>query len=133
MISSLTNIDWSYTWNVPVGQLWAQAYALFRKGEPWDLLPDEAKAASGINELYEIDDPLAEHFLNAYQVDPDKSWFTPTIEIIETLRNGGHLVGMADRSASMSLAGILTRFKVTKVQQREGERVLRGWQGVTRR
>jgi len=132
MISSLTDIKWSYTRNVPVGQLWAQAYALFRKGEGWHLLPDEAKIAAEINELYEIDDPLAEHLLDHYRVDPTKSWTTPTSEIIKTLKTDGHLSGMTERSASMSLSGILTKLGAEKERQRVDGKTTRVWRGVSK-
>lgn len=58
MLVVVRNIDWSYTEEVDMTQVWAQAKAYYDSGEKWRLNPAEAKLAAEANQSFEIEDPL---------------------------------------------------------------------------
>ena len=57
LVTTLTAIDWAYT-EVPIDQVWAEAVARYRAGEPWRLTPEEMQAQTQVNEEHELGDPV---------------------------------------------------------------------------
>jgi predicted P-loop ATPase len=51
---------------IPVDQIWAQAVALYRAGESWRLLPEEAGHQTHQNEQYEVETPLEAWIAHAF-------------------------------------------------------------------
>jgi hypothetical protein len=89
MVTKLTGIDWSYS-ALDVDQVWAQAYALYLLGEPYDLTPGEKKLADEINEDYQIIDIVEETIKRWFEIDPAQtSWRMTTVEILTTLKDPG--------------------------------------------
>lgn len=89
MVCKLLNIDWSYS-KMDVDQIWAQAYALYLQGEPWDLTPDERKQADEINENYQVIDIVEETIKKWFEIDPAQtSWRMTTIELLTVLKDPG--------------------------------------------
>jgi predicted P-loop ATPase len=90
LVVTLEKISFKYAQEVNVTQLWAQAAAMYRAGEPWALSADERKQQDEINEAYQTDDPLegalAAHFLL------DVNEWLPTNTIVEVLAEKGHRV-----------------------------------------
>ena len=79
MSCTLTRIDWSYAKNVDVNQVWAQAVALYKAGEPWELTPEEKGLSNAINRLYEVDNPITQYLLRHFEMDSSqKAWVLPT-------------------------------------------------------
>ena len=89
MVTRLLSIDWGYT-KLDVDQIWAQAYDLYLSDTPWDLQPDEAKAAREINEIYQVDDLIEAAILKYFQIDPNqRNWWMATVDIAEKLEEKG--------------------------------------------
>jgi hypothetical protein len=90
LVVTLEHINHAYAKEIKVAQLWAQAVALYRAGQPWALSADERTQQDVINEAYRVDDPLigaltAHFFLNAAE------WL-PTNTIVEVLSEKGYRV-----------------------------------------
>lgn len=90
MVLDLVKLDWAYSTDIDVNQLWAQAYHLFLKGEPWQLLPNEVGKRQEINRGHEIVDPMEDFFCTYYKINPDMAddakWRIDPTHILEHLR-----------------------------------------------
>ena len=134
MVATLTDINWNYAAEVEVSQVWAEAYALFKQGEPWDLLPDEARLAAEINSEYEIENPIEEYIRRYFEINPKEAqWFTPTVDILEVLKSK-RLVQGKDRTVAMEIGSALKGMKCEQTRRTlENGSKQRGWRGVQRR
>ena len=122
-------IDWNYSQDVDVNQVWAQAYALYQKGEPWRLTAEERSIHENIVEQYEVEDVLAGYVQQYFTVDPgNQSLYTHTIDIIDTLRTYGGAQG-TNRAISMQLSGTLTRLGLVRLKQDNR----RGYMGIAKK
>ena len=112
----LLDIDWGYSKNVDVDQLWAQAYALYLRGERATLTDEEGAAHKTIVESYEVEDVLEGYFDKGFEIDPDNAeWFTTTTKIIDTL-----LFVDAPKRQAQSARAIASTMK--KLGLRQGKR-----------
>lgn len=114
LVVTLQHIDWEYT-KRDVNQVWAEAVALYRAGEPWRLAPSEQVLRDRINEHYKIDDPLEDALRRYFVIDPQNppetgAWM-PSADILDVL----HRLGFRkDKGTSMQLAGAAHRIGLTK-------------------
>lgn len=90
LVVTLERITFAYAQAVDVAQLWAQAVALYRAGQPWALSADERTQQDAINEAYRLDDPLVGALTAHFFLNVDE-WL-PTNTIIEVLAEKGHRV-----------------------------------------
>lgn len=64
-------LNWDYSKDIDINQVWAQAYALFQASEPYRLLDVEKEARNAINSLHEQTDPLIETIIEMLEIcDP---------------------------------------------------------------
>lgn len=66
--TTLTHIDWSYSIEVDVNDVWAQAVSLYQSGETYRLVGDDKRRQNEINEQYEIEDPIKSKFLSTFEI-----------------------------------------------------------------
>lgn len=131
MVAPVKRIDWAYTKDIDVHQVWAQADALFQSGESWNLNADEGKRAEEMSQEFEVADYLEARIDRYFDIEPNNTnYFTTTDEMIDVLEKGG------TRESALSLARrIATMMKQREVN--EGRRTIggkkyRGWVGVRR-
>jgi len=105
MVVHLVDIDWSYQDNVDIGQVWAQAKALFDQGETWKLEGQELDLANAANEEYQIEDPLVSYILQRFKITGDPIDRIPTSKILRELHMDGWRLH-TPRSESMAIASI---------------------------
>ena len=86
MCVHLTGINWAYATDLDASQVWAQAYHLYKAGEPWDLQPDEIAEAEKVNETYSICDPLEDLLQRAFELTNSFTDFVPMVDMLDTLR-----------------------------------------------
>jgi predicted P-loop ATPase len=128
---TLTEIDWKYSRDIDVNQIWAQAVALFKHGETFELDPETEKKIIAVNAQYEIDDPMAYDLFSAFNcVKEEKDKYTATAQIIYRLRTDGKLVGGNDNLIAQRISNILTRLGFEKDMIKVNRQPVRVWRGV---
>ena len=118
-VCTLTSINWDYDKHIDVNQVWAQAVALFRGGETWELDRDLQEKMIEINNRYDVDDPIQFDIFDTFNVEPAaKDHFTATAQIIHRLRVDGKIIGSSDQQVAQRIANVLVRlgllFKLEK-------------------
>lgn len=97
MVCTLTKIDWrGYTKAIDPSQLWAEAVALYRAGEAWQLTLDERKLQSELNERYEADRGVLDWILATCDITESQVDFTTTQQIAAKLQEAGYRAGNTD-------------------------------------
>jgi predicted P-loop ATPase len=71
MTVALKSIDWDYSKKVDIRQVWAQAMALYLKGEDWNLTPEEQKLIAAVNDEYEFSLPSHDWLDRYIEICPD--------------------------------------------------------------
>ena len=133
MISTITDIDWSYTDDVDVQQLWAQALALYRRGESWNLLSDEVKIADTINESYETDNPEDDYLHRLFEVDTDRGdWFMTNEDIHNAIELSPPPL-IVGKLTPARIGRAWRRLGLDKEKKRIDGREKRGWIGLRRK
>lgn len=107
--TTLTRLDWAYTHNVNLPQVWAEAYVGYRCGESWTLTPAEAATARAINDDFAVVDVYEDLLRAHFTLDPARvdKW-TASADILTTLQPNG--LGMGTPTAhAMHLGATLRR------------------------
>jgi predicted P-loop ATPase len=112
-------VNFAYVDEIDPTQLWAQAVALYKKGEPWRLTGGENELRNRINESYETESYLEAIFNQHYKVSPKRTdvWCS-SIEIIQVLEDKG-LKG-SQRINLIELQTILQRRGAVKARKTDG-------------
>ena len=125
----IVSIDQSYSQNIDVTQVWAQAGALYRSGERGRLTPEERIMHAIITETYEVEDPLEGYVRQVFRIAPEnRSMFTLTTTIIDKLRT---FAGLKEnpKAAAMQLAPVMHKLGLRK--HRDPKTDERGYLGIT--
>jgi hypothetical protein len=131
-VCTVTSIDWDYDRFIDVNQVWAQAVALFKGGETWELDLEIQKQMIEINSRYEVDDPIQFDIVDNFNVKPeDHDSFTATAEIIHRLRSNDAIVGGNDQQIAGRIASVLQKLGCEKAQKRVNGHMMRVWRGVS--
>lgn len=69
-VVNITAIDHGYSKTIDAAQIWAQAAALYRAGEPWRLTPEERATQEGINAEHTTEDALTMIMDALFHIDP---------------------------------------------------------------
>ncbi len=89
MIKS-NGINFSYRDDFAIEDIWAEAFAAFKAGEPYTLTPDEADANKQEQDAAEILDPVAETIKAYFEIDlTHPEWTTPCYKVREILQRNG--------------------------------------------
>lgn len=125
MITRLERIDRRYM-QMNVDQLWAQAVTLYREGQSWILVGEEAQVQRETNERYEVETTLDDWIEKYFIFDPS---YTDPISlgdiIAELARVDIRLTG-SERMQASELARCLVRHGAKRVHTRAGKR----WVGL---
>jgi predicted P-loop ATPase len=85
----IEKIDWAYSQAIDMNKVWAQAYALYMKGEQHQLTAEEIKANESANENFRIismeEELLGRTYSPAYRHTPGATFITTT-ELINQLQ-----------------------------------------------
>jgi len=130
MIANVTEIGWKYATEVDVQQVWAQAYNLYRAGEPWELTPEEAEQAEVINEEYEVADVLEDYFHQGFVLTGNAEDFMQTTEVLFHLHGVGWAGEGTQRLGAMAVSRLMTKLGLGKVRRYKDGKQERGYTGL---
>ena len=128
MSVDLLSIDWKYA-DMDVNQVWAQAGALYRSGEPWELQGEEKAQAEEANADYEVEDPLTGYFHRCFTITKNPDDRVPTCDILDRLHGTGWRGLSKPRAEAMAVGSTLRSLGLE--QYRSGS--ARGWCGLVAR
>jgi hypothetical protein len=111
-IVNIKSIDWSYSDDFDMTQLWAQAVDHYKQGMSWNLDPGEVQMRDAMNELYIVDDPVQAAILECFKITNDPSNWVLSRVVLETLKGRGNVKMGTDRSLAMAIANAMTRLGV---------------------
>jgi hypothetical protein len=130
-VCTLTGIDWDYEKHINVNQIWAQAVALFKDGETWELDRALQEQMIEINSRYEVDDPLAYDLFDTFNVNPaERERYTSTAQIIHRLRADMKIVGGSDQAIAQRIANVLGKAGCERDRIKLNGQTIRIWRGV---
>jgi predicted P-loop ATPase len=85
-VVNITAIDHGYSKAIDAAQIWAQAVALYRAGEPWRLTPEERATQEGINAEHTTEDALTMIMGALFHIDPtNDNWRMSPFDVAHTL------------------------------------------------
>lgn len=130
-VCTIQSIDWNYSKNIDVNQIWAQAVHLFNAGETSNLSTEENQKMSEINSRYEVEDIIGYYINELYEVDSEnKNWFYPSAKIIEDIKTKNLPIHDSDINLNRRVGAVLTKFGCENRQKKINNKPMRGWIGV---
>lgn len=128
MITKIDWIDLKYQ-QLDRDQIWAQATALYRDGESWQLQGEEATTQALRNQYYEMETVLTDWLDRSFDFDP--AYDTPYSlgDIIAAMDQDGVKLSGSERSQAMELSRVLTRMHCRVNHTKIGNR----WSGLLRK
>jgi hypothetical protein len=118
LVASIERIDWAYQTRINVDQIWAEAVARYRAGEPWMLERPESQVQAQQNRLHEAESVLegwiTEHFYIGASVQTAQMTASEIIDVLR-MRHDIRLHG-SERAQAMELSRVLAHLGVRKVR-----------------
>jgi len=131
LIVPVKSINWKYSVEIDVNQVWAQAVALYQSGEEAKLDDLERCKHQEINTHFEVTDPVEDVIDKDFEIDPSRlDWFTPSIDIVtdvDLALHGTSAIHARAISTTLKKRGLTSKLK------KSGEQVSRGYYGIKRR
>jgi Virulence-associated protein E-like domain/Primase C terminal 2 (PriCT-2) len=129
MVVTLEEIDWNYSKEVDINQVWAQARALYLADERWELTREELEKQEKINEGYRVYNPLVDCIRKEFIVDTDSDNFIPSSVIMERLFENKYIQRM-DKIDSMKVSEALIELGCVQERRYVNGAQCRGWKGI---
>lgn len=129
---TVTKIDHGYSTAVCVNQLWAQAVALWRKGETWRLSKAMTAKQTELNHRYEAETDILDWLLRHYEITRNPDDFEAIPDMTAKLQDIGYRGGNT-WAISREIAKALKREQLTVTQRRMGEGRPKGFIGIRAR
>jgi len=132
LVSTIKAIDWNYTTDVDINQVWGEAFVAYQRGEPWQPTPEELKLSEENNQGYQTPNPLEGILDAAFEINLEKidapSWWTPTNRLVSVVQSRGYRGGTS-RGIAMEIAATLKAMGLTKEKRRQPLAVIRDEHG----
>jgi len=124
VIVNVTNINWDYSQDIDMTQVWAQAVQLYKEGTSWNLAAGEAEMRDAMNEEYLVDDPVEAAILAYFKITKDEEDRVTSRMVLEELKGQANVKMGTDRALSMAIANAMTRLGAgpSKQLRAEGKR-----------
>lgn len=115
MVVSLQHIDYSYR-DIPVGQVWAHAVALYRQGETGRLSAIESEQQSEQNKNYEVESLLEGWILQHFDLNAGPHAMMSSSDIADHLRSKEIRLSGSPRADAMEISRVLSRLGIKKIR-----------------
>lgn len=114
-VIELESIDWSYDGKIDVGQVWAQAMAIWQQNPRAYRLTVEEQTIQQQNADAHLEaDIIADMVVRLFDVDPKRAdWQITSSELLDTLRTMGSLSRGNDRQQGKEIARSLAKMGIT--------------------
>lgn len=133
LISKILSIDWAYSTDCDVNQVWAEAMAAYIAGEQWQISVIEREKASEINTLYDVEDPVEDLIKKYFDIDAtNHNWWTSTTDILFVLEDPTKgAVRSTTRLLTLSISTAATKFGLKKGKRRNhNNQLIWGYYGI---
>lgn len=110
-------LDWGYT-QIDNAQVWAEAMARYRAGEPWRLLPEESEVQAEHNRRYLSDGVMGDWLRRYLVVTGDPAHTMTAADVIDVLRAKNLPISTNDRAVSMDISRSMAALGVRKTRTR---------------
>ncbi len=125
----LTHLDWAYSRAIDIEQLWAEAVALYRQGEPTLPTPVEQRLQNAINADYMVELPLEMLLHQHFGFKPELDLWMPAIDIVKRLEELGLRDGH-QRQHLRDLSAVLQQLGVPKTRRQVDGRRAIAYKGI---
>ncbi len=117
MVVSLDHIDWAYQ-DIDINQIWAEATHRMQAGEPWRLLPEEARHQTAQNREYEAESLLTSWIGKYFLIDPARSdWRMTAADVADHLRERHDIrLSGSERAQAMEISRVMGHLAVPRVK-----------------
>lgn len=118
LVCQVEKIDWGYPDQVPIGQLWAQAVALYTSKSAWYLTGQDMDARDARNEDFLIDDPIESFLGELFEFTGSPTDFVTLTDICDLLKD--RVKGIGQRSQAMTASRVLQEWGAQKKRVTQG-------------
>jgi putative DNA primase/helicase len=118
-IVAISALDWAYQ-AIPIDQVWAEAVARYRRGEPWQLTAEERAHQTIQNRGYYQETPLHDYFKRHIAVTRDPSHRMTSADIIDILRAKDVPIGLTDHQIAIQLGRVAASLGIERVRDAGG-------------
>jgi predicted P-loop ATPase len=124
----IVSIDRDYKDDLQIKQIWAQAYSLYRNGEPWVMCEEERREKLKITENYETENIYTSYILKWFTIEPgNEKIFMFTADIADRIKTFASLK-LEDEALQKKIAESLRSLNL--VRRQKGTNRLRAWLGI---
>lgn len=124
----IASINHTYTSEMDINQVWAQAMHHYKSGMSHHLAPEEQQRSNEINDSYLVTNPVSEFFWEKFGINHDSQNVMTSIQIIRELEGAG-LKGNQTQLLK-DLAELMKLHNVTKVRTRSNAGQISGYRGI---
>ena len=131
-VLNISGIDWGYSDAIDPDQLWAQAYAAWKRGERGRLSKELRDKRLEQNELHTLDDPYVSAILDIFQITSDAQDIVDSLKLQEAVvhRLGGLRV---DKSESTQVGLACVKLNIEKKRVMKDGKQVRVYMGLVRK
>lgn len=128
-VLDVQRLDWAYQ-DINVDQLWAEAVARYRAGEPWRLTSEEVGVQTEHNRGFLADSIVGDYIRKHFFVTGDSDHTMTAADILDTLRVKDVRLTGTERALSMEISRAMAALGVPRARA-AGGRGARVYVGIT--
>lgn len=128
-VLDLSALDWAYR-SMDVAQVWAEAVARYKAGEPCRLLPEEQAIQAEANRGYMADSIIGDYIRKHFMVSNDPAHTLTSADVLDHLRVKGVPMTNSDRAVAIEIGRTMAALGVEKTRTAKGGRFYVGIMAV---
>lgn len=120
-VIQLDALDWAYQC-LDIDQIWAEAVARYRRGEPWRLMKEESESQAAHNRQYLADGIMGDYIRKFFAVSQDPAHTLTAADVLDHLRLKDVKLTGTDRGLAMDISRAMASLGVKKTRTFNGGR-----------